>query len=73
MSFSRFCMVTALLATGCEPAELTYPGMDLGDLGGQGDAYIDSDGDGLTDDEEAELGSDPETGDTDYDLSLIHI
>ncbi len=68
MSTSRFCSITLLVAVGCEPAELTFPGADLGDLGdGSGNAVVDSDGDGLTDDEEYELGTDPDSSDTDLD------
>lgn len=68
MSFSRFCIVTALLATGCEPAELTAPGMEFeAPEGSEGGGTLDSDGDGLTDDEEAELGTDPDSSDTDFD------
>ena len=67
MPTSRLYLASLLLAVGCEPAELTFPGSDLGDLGNGPGEVADSDGDGLTDDEEAELGSDPDSADTDFD------
>ena len=51
--------ILALLLSGCWAAEL--------EVGDDGFLDVDTDGDGLTDSEEDELGSDPEVVDTDGD------
>ncbi len=53
--------IVSLLFFGCGPTDLEVAWDD------DGDSSIDSDGDGLTDAEEAELGSDPAVKDSDGD------
>ena len=67
MSVSRTTMlpVLAVLAFGCDEAELEIPGLDQVTVGDN--ATLDSDGDGVSDEEEAALGTDPESDDTDLD------
>ena len=61
MRFVCSSVVLSLLAIGCGPAELDVA------WDGDEDNSVDSDGDGLTDAEEAELGSDPAQTDSDGD------
>jgi hypothetical protein len=52
--------ILALTVLGCAPASL-----DVGD--DEGEAFVDSDGDGISDAEEKEIGSDPALEDSDGD------
>lgn len=61
----RVLIVSLLLVAGCEVAELEVPGLDGASLGDA--AGADSDGDGISDADEAELGTDPQSDDTDLD------
>jgi len=61
----RVLFASLLLLVGCEAAELEVPGLDGASLGDTSGA--DSDGDGISDAEEAELGTDPQSDDTDLD------
>jgi predicted AlkP superfamily pyrophosphatase or phosphodiesterase len=74
---SAIC-VLALLVSACGPDDETFPDPDAGDVGTDvevdgadadtgPDECPDSDDDGLCDDEEAELGTDPEDEDSDDD------
>jgi len=65
MSAARVFFLPLVFAVGCVEAELEIPGLDDATL--DGGASLDSDGDGLLDEEEAELGTDPQSDDTDLD------
>ena len=65
MTIQRTSLVALAFTLGCEPAELVMPGYSGIDFGEEGP--LDSDGDGITDDDELELGTDPQSSDTDFD------
>jgi thiol-disulfide isomerase/thioredoxin len=69
MTASRIALFSFLALAGCEDAELEFPGLDdkSGFAGFGGGGSIDSDGDGVPDDEEAANGTDPNSADTDLD------
>ena len=54
-------LIMGFTVSGCGPTQLDV------DMEGEGSSFIDSDGDGLSDAEERELGSDPAMTDSDGD------
>ena len=68
---TAFAVALATACTGSDPvedkAEESDTAVETGETEDTEDPYKDTDGDGLTDTEEAELGTDPELSDTDGD------
>jgi thiol-disulfide isomerase/thioredoxin len=65
MSVHRLALIPLALSIGCVEAELEFAGLDQATLGNS--ASLDSDGDGVSDEEEIANGTDPESDDTDLD------
>jgi len=65
MSAYRLALVPLALSFGCVEAELEFAGLDQATLGNA--ASLDSDGDGISDEDEVAIGTDPESDDSDLD------